>query len=59
VCITRSDQPESKPTEYEPGKGIRVAAWDAQGYLYIVVGALEKPELKLLAEQVRQHFGTV
>ena len=30
VCITHSDQPESKPTEYDPGKGIRVAAWDAE-----------------------------
>jgi anti-sigma factor RsiW len=59
VRITHSDQPESKPTEYEPGKGIGVAAWDAEGYLYIVVGALEKPELELLAEQVRHHFGTV
>lgn len=59
VCITHSDQPESKPTAYDPGKGIRVAAWDANGYLYIVVGALEKPELEILAEQVRHHFGTV
>ena len=59
LCITHSDQPESKPTEYDPGKGIRVAAWDAKGYLYIVVGALEKPELEILAEQVRHHFGTV
>jgi anti-sigma factor RsiW len=59
VCITHSDQPKSKPTQYEPDKGIRVAAWDAEGYLYIVVGALEKPELELLAEQVRHHFGTV
>jgi anti-sigma factor RsiW len=64
VCITHSDQPpskttESKTTEYDPGKGIRVAAWDAEGYLYIVVGALEKPELELLAEQVRRHFGIV
>jgi anti-sigma factor RsiW len=59
LCITHSDQPESKPTEYDPGKGIRVAAWDTNGYLYIVVGALEKPELEILAEQVRHHFGTV
>jgi anti-sigma factor RsiW len=59
VCITHSNQPESKPTEYDPGKGIRVAAWDANGYLYIVVGALEKPELEILAEQVRHHFSTV
>jgi len=49
----------SETTEYEPGKGIRVAAWDAGGYLYIVVGALEKPELEFLAEQVRHHFSTV
>jgi anti-sigma factor RsiW len=59
ICITKSDQPETKPVEYDPGKGIRVAAWDAGGYLYIVVGALEKPELGTLAEQVRHHFGTV
>jgi anti-sigma factor RsiW len=59
LCITHSDQPESKPTEYEPGKGIRVSAWDAEGYLYIVVGALEIPELELLAEHVRHHFGTI
>jgi anti-sigma factor RsiW len=63
VCITHSDQapsqPPSKTTEYDPGKGIRVAAWDAEGYLYIVVGYLDKPELKLLAEQVRRHFGIV
>jgi anti-sigma factor RsiW len=58
VCITHSDQPESEPAEYEPGKGIRVAAWDARGYLYMVVGALEKPELETLTKQVRHHFGT-
>jgi anti-sigma factor RsiW len=59
VCITRSGHPASKPTQYAPANGMRVEAWDSGGYLYIVVGALEKTELDHLTEQVRHHFGTV
>jgi len=56
VCITRSAQPESEPVQYDPGKGVRVAAWDGGGYLYIVVGALAPPELDRLSHQVKQQY---
>jgi anti-sigma factor RsiW len=58
VCVTRSGQPESEPAQYDPGTGLRVAAWDGDGYLYIVVGSLAPPELDRLAQEVRQHFRT-
>jgi len=58
VCITFSDKGETKPVQYNPGDGLRVEAWDASGYLYIVVGALDTTELRSLGEQVRHHFGT-
>lgn len=57
LCITRSDQTESSnPVQYDPGKGLKVAAWDDSGYLYIVVGALAPTELDRLTQEVRDHF---
>jgi anti-sigma factor RsiW len=58
LCITQFDQPETPPTQYQPGHGMRVSAWDADGYLYIIVGALPESELDVLTETVRSHFHT-
>lgn len=56
LCITKSDQTSSEPVQYDPGKGLKVAAWDDNGYLYIVVGALAPTELDRLTQEVRDHF---
>ncbi|WP_158045302.1 anti-sigma factor family protein [Skermanella pratensis] len=56
LCITKSDQTASAPVQYDPGKGLKVAAWDDNGYLYIVVGALAPTELDRLTQEVRDHF---
>jgi anti-sigma factor RsiW len=56
LCITHSDQPESSPAQYNPGYGMKAAAWDAGGYLYIIVGGINEAELEMLTEKVRRHF---
>ncbi|QQP91737.1 hypothetical protein IGS68_11265 [Skermanella sp. TT6] len=56
LCITKSDQTASDPVQYDPAKGLKVAAQDNSGYLCIVVGALASTELDRLTQEVRHHF---
>jgi anti-sigma factor RsiW len=56
LCITFSDAAESKPRQYIE-EGMRMAAWDAAGYLYVIVGDLRPDEVTALTGRVRGHFG--
>lgn len=52
LCIMRSGVANSDP-DYAESNGLRVASWDDQGYLHVVVGDLQDTEIRNLVRVVR------